>query len=72
MLKPDEGQILYRGKPISKMSKREWNTYIGRMSYMFQNNALFDSMTVFENVAMPLRYTTKLRKKEIETKAISY
>jgi len=71
MLKPDEGQILYRGKPIDKMSKKEWNDYIGQISYMFQNNALFDSMTVFENVAMPLKYTTKLKKKEIEQKAMA-
>jgi len=71
MLKPDEGQILYRGKPIDKMSKKEWNAYIGQISYMFQNNALFDSMTVFENVAMPLKYTTKLKKKEIEQKAMA-
>jgi len=71
MLKPDEGQILYRGKPIDQMSKKEWNDYIGQISYMFQNNALFDSMTVFENVAMPLKYTTKLKKKEIEVKAMA-
>jgi phospholipid/cholesterol/gamma-HCH transport system ATP-binding protein len=71
MLKPDEGQILYRGKPIDKMNKKEWNDYIGQISYMFQNNALFDSMTVFENVAMPLKYTTKLKKKEIEEKAMA-
>ncbi len=71
MLKPDEGQILYRGKPIDEMKKAEWNDYIGQISYMFQNNALFDSMTVFENVAMPLRYTTKLKKAEIEKKALA-
>ena len=53
MLKPDEGQILYRAKPIDQMSKKEWNDYIGQISYMFQNNALFDSMTVYENVAIP-------------------
>jgi phospholipid/cholesterol/gamma-HCH transport system ATP-binding protein len=53
MLKPDEGQILYRGQPIDQMSKKEWNDYIGKISYMFQNNALFDSMTVYENVAIP-------------------
>ncbi len=71
MLKPDEGQILYRGRPIDRMSRREWNEYIGQISYMFQNNALFDSMTVFENVAMPLKYTTKLKKKEIEARAMA-
>ena len=71
MLKPDEGQILFRGKPIDQMKKAEWNDYIGQISYMFQNNALFDSLTVFENVAMPLKYTTKLKKKEIEEKAMA-
>ena len=58
LLKPDEGQVLYRGQPIDQMSKKEWNAYIGQVSYMFQNNALFDSMTVVENVALPLRQTT--------------
>ena len=71
MLQPDEGQILFRGKAIDKMSKKEWNDYIGQISYMFQSNALFDSLTVFENVAMPLKYTTKLKKKEIEEKAMA-
>jgi phospholipid/cholesterol/gamma-HCH transport system ATP-binding protein len=71
LLQPDEGQILYRGKPIDQMSKREWNAYISQVSYMFQNNALFDSMTVFENVALPLRQTTKLSKKEIEDKVLA-
>jgi phospholipid/cholesterol/gamma-HCH transport system ATP-binding protein len=71
MLQPDEGQILFRGKPIDKMSKAEWNDYIGQISYMFQSNALFDSLTVLENVSMPLKYTTKLKKKEIEEKAMA-
>ena len=70
MLKPDEGEILFRGRPINKMRKAEWNDYIGQISYMFQNNALFDSLTVYENVALPLKYTTKLKKKEIEKKAM--
>jgi len=71
MLKPDEGQILFRGKAIDQMKKAEWNDYIGQISYMFQSNALFDSLTVFENVALPLKYTTKLKKKEIEAKAMA-
>jgi len=70
MLKPDSGQILYRGRAIDRMDKRQWNEYIGQISYMFQNNALFDSMTVFENVAMPLKYTTKLAKREIERRVM--
>ncbi len=71
LLKPNSGEILYQGKPIHTMSRQEWNDYIGRISYMFQNNALFDSMTVFENVALPLKRTTKLGRKEIEAKAMA-
>jgi phospholipid/cholesterol/gamma-HCH transport system ATP-binding protein len=71
LLKPDAGEILYRGTPIHQMTRQEWNGYIGRISYMFQNNALFDSMTVFENVALPLKYTTRLGRKAIEAKAMA-
>jgi phospholipid/cholesterol/gamma-HCH transport system ATP-binding protein len=71
LLLPDEGQILYRGKPLGQMTKTEWNEYIDQISYMFQNNALFDSMTVFENVALPLRQKTGLNKKTIKEKAMA-
>ncbi len=71
LLTPDSGEILYRGKPITGMNRQEWNDYIGRISYMFQNNALFDSMTVFENVALPLTRTTRLSRREIEKRAMT-
>ncbi|MDQ7788238.1 MAG: ATP-binding cassette domain-containing protein [Thermodesulfovibrionales bacterium] len=71
LLLPDEGSILFRGKPFDKMKKGEWNKYRSKISYMFQNNALFDSLTVFENIALPLRQTTKLKKKNIEQKVMS-
>jgi phospholipid/cholesterol/gamma-HCH transport system ATP-binding protein len=71
LLKPDEGQVLYRGQPIDQMSKKEWDAYMGSISYMFQSNALFDSMTVVENVALPLRQTTHMGKKEITDKAMA-
>jgi phospholipid/cholesterol/gamma-HCH transport system ATP-binding protein len=71
LLSPDGGNILFRGKPVRKMKKGEWNEYRSKISYMFQNNALFDSMTVFENIALPLRQTTKLKKKEIKQKVMS-
>lgn len=71
LLLPDEGGILFRGKPVNEMSKKEWDECRIQISYMFQNNALFDSMTVFENIALPLRQTTNLKKKEIEKKVMS-
>jgi phospholipid/cholesterol/gamma-HCH transport system ATP-binding protein len=71
LLKPEEGSVLYRGKPIEKMKSKEWNAYLGQVSYMFQNNALFDSKTVYENVAMPLRKYTKLSKTQIREKVMA-
>lgn len=71
LLKPDKGTILFYGEPIDRMKKRDWNATAARISYMFQNNALFDSMTVFENIALPLRQTTKMDKKLIQKKVWS-
>jgi len=70
LLKPDEGAILFQGKPIDKMNKAERASYRSTISYLFQNNALLDSMTVFDNVAFPLRQTTDLSKKDIEEKVL--
>ena len=71
LLSPDEGSILFRGRSINEMKKSEWDGYRNQVSYMFQDNALFDSMSVFENIALPLRQTTALRKKEVEKKVMS-
>ncbi len=54
LLKPDSGNIYFNGKPVGKMSAKELKFFRKKISYMFQGNALFDSMTVFENIALPL------------------
>ena len=71
LLKPDEGTILFRGKPLSGMSKTEMDASLAQMSYMFQDNALFDSLTVYQNIALPLKETTMLTKAEIERKVMA-
>jgi len=71
LLSPDEGCISFRGKPVNEMSKKQWDECRMQISYMFQNNALFDSMTIFENIAFPLRQTTNLKKMEIEKRVMS-
>ncbi len=68
LLKPDEGSVCYNGKSIDSMNRHERETYRGVFSYLFQNNALFDSKTVFENVAFPLEQTTNLGKRDIEAR----
>ena len=71
LLKPDEGSILFRGKSLHQMEKKEMNACLGQMSYMFQGNALFDSMTVYENVAIPIRETMNLSEAEIDRRVMA-
>ena len=66
LLKPDEGTILFRGTPLEKIRRRDLP-----MSYMFQGNALFDSMTVFENIALPLLETTNLSRPEVRQRVMT-
>jgi len=52
------------------MEKKEIETCLGQMSYMFQDDALFDSMTVYENVATPIRETMNLSEAEIDRRVM--
>jgi phospholipid/cholesterol/gamma-HCH transport system ATP-binding protein len=69
LLSPDSGDIICDGKPMSTMTRAELFEWRGKFSYMFQNMALFDSMTIFENVALPLAQGTNLPKEEIAKRA---
>ena len=71
LLKPDEGTILVRGKPIADMKKGELDEAFSKISYMFQGNALFDSLTVYDNIALPLRETTHLAKAQIHERVMA-
>jgi phospholipid/cholesterol/gamma-HCH transport system ATP-binding protein len=71
LLKPDEGSILFRGKPIQTMNRSERDACFSQISYMFQSNALFDSLTVYDNIALPLRETTNLRRNEIDHRVMA-
>jgi phospholipid/cholesterol/gamma-HCH transport system ATP-binding protein len=71
LLKPDEGTILFRGRPLSEMSRSEIASSLLQISYMFQGNALFDSLTVYDNIALPLRETTNLKKAEIDRRVMA-
>jgi phospholipid/cholesterol/gamma-HCH transport system ATP-binding protein len=71
LIKPDSGDILFQGKPVRDMKRKEWEDYRSTIGYMFQGNALFDSMNVFDNVALPLVQTTNLSKKEIDRKVMT-
>lgn len=68
LIKPDSGNVLFNGKNTAGMSRMERRAFKNSMSYMFQGNALFDSMTIFDNIALPLRENTSLSKKKIKEK----
>lgn len=65
LLQPDGGEILYRGENLLTLKRSVRRALKSKISYMFQNMALFDSMTVFENIALPLEEKTRLSKGEI-------
>lgn len=55
LMKPDQGEILFKGEDIARMSEEELQTVRTQISMLFQGGALFDFLTVGENVAYPLR-----------------
>lgn len=64
--KPDQGQILLDGVDIVPMNESELVDVRKRVAYAFQDGALFDSMSVYENLAYPLREHTNLSESEIQ------
>lgn len=66
LLVPDSGRVLIRGKDITHLSFEEALVVRQKMGMVFQGAALFDSMSVFENVAYPLREHTDMNEQEIE------
>jgi len=65
LLRPDQGEILIYGQDLLKMKRSELNKTRQNFGVLFQGAALFDSLTVYENVALPLIERTKLPPEEI-------
>jgi phospholipid/cholesterol/gamma-HCH transport system ATP-binding protein len=63
--KPDAGEILFDGRDITQLNELELIEVRKRIAYVFQNGALFDSLTVEENLAYPLQEHTNLSETEI-------
>lgn len=59
-IRPDRGQVLVEGREVAKLSQRELYALRLRMGMLFQNGALLTDMSVFENVAFPVREHSKL------------
>lgn len=66
----DDGEILFHQNRIDNLKETQLYPIRTRISYAFQSGALFDSITVFENVAYPLFEHTKLTEKEVGEKVM--
>jgi phospholipid/cholesterol/gamma-HCH transport system ATP-binding protein len=64
-LKPDSGRVIVAGEDITDFSEAQLETIHKKVTMVFQNGALFDSLTVGENVAFPLRESRELNEEQI-------
>uniref|UniRef100_UPI000A5E829A ATP-binding cassette domain-containing protein n=1 Tax=Candidatus Symbiothrix dinenymphae TaxID=467085 RepID=UPI000A5E829A len=70
LLSPDSGEILYDRRNLPAMKKPELNALRQEMGMLFQGSALFDSMTVMENVMFPLTMFSSDNRQQQEKRAI--
>lgn len=65
LVTPDQGTVRVLGQDLTRINKRQLKELRTNFGVLFQNGALFDSLTVFENVALPLRERTRMSESEI-------
>jgi phospholipid/cholesterol/gamma-HCH transport system ATP-binding protein len=68
--RPTKGRVVVGGIELTRLSDRQLNTARRKFGMVFQYSALLDSLSVFENVAFPLREHTKLKEREIRDKVL--
>src|ERR1700730_1135150 len=66
LLRPDSGKIIIDGIDVTRLGARQLDAVREKFGMLFQAGALFDSMTVFDNVAFPLVEKTRLSREEID------
>ena len=71
LLKPDQGRVFVHGREVTVLKRRELSEVRRSMGFLFQNAALFDSITVGENVAFPMRRHTDWDERKIHETAKS-
>ncbi|MCA9115252.1 MAG: ATP-binding cassette domain-containing protein [Planctomycetaceae bacterium] len=65
LMEPSSGQVLWAGRPLKDRTEQELLRERLRFGYLFQGAALFDSLSVFENVAFGLRQNTRMNERQI-------
>jgi phospholipid/cholesterol/gamma-HCH transport system ATP-binding protein len=70
IIEPDAGSITFGGRPLGKDDPGARADFRRRCSFLFQSNALFDSLTALENVELPLEQTTSLSSREVHDRSM--
>jgi phospholipid/cholesterol/gamma-HCH transport system ATP-binding protein len=70
LIRPDRGHVFIEGNDVCCLRGKKLEEIRSRFGFLFQSGALFDSLTVYENVAFPLREKTKLSEEEIKRKVL--
>jgi phospholipid/cholesterol/gamma-HCH transport system ATP-binding protein len=70
LIKPDRGRVTINGTDIGSLKTRELMKMRRQIGFLFQGGALFDSMTVYDNVAFPLRENSRLKEEVIKEKVM--
>ena len=71
LIRPSQGQVLFDGKDINQLNQRQLSKIRLRFGFVFQNAALFDSMTIGQNVAFPLRQLERYNNDQIREMVLS-
>jgi len=61
LMRPSEGEVYFKGRRVDHLSERRLNEVRTHFGYLFQEGALFDSMTVAENIMFPIQQHTRIR-----------
>ncbi|NQW46972.1 MAG: ABC transporter ATP-binding protein [Planctomycetes bacterium] len=71
LIRPAQGEVRFEGRPLSRMGERELAHLRTRYGFVFQGAALFDSMTIADNISFPIREHTRLSAAEASAIVIS-
>ena len=71
LLRPDRGCVTVMGKDVSSLGTRDLMQLRRHLGFLFQGGALFDSMTVYDNVAFPLREKTRMKEEDIKSRVMN-
>jgi phospholipid/cholesterol/gamma-HCH transport system ATP-binding protein len=72
LIQPTQGVMLFDGRPLDQMSQDELTRTRRRVGFVFQNAALFDSMSVFDNVAFPLRQNEVADERDVRQRVMQH